>query len=127
MLISNDPTQYPYRGKFAAQRALDKYGYLNRDLAYGTILMKFSEQGHVGRPDFKSYQAIHDIDVTRCDSISYNIVRLLKEEFPTFNSDVAQSLRQQYEGADGALRADAQVHIGGPAPNRNRGSVQGRR
>ena len=27
MLISNDPTQYPYRGKFAAQRALDKYGY----------------------------------------------------------------------------------------------------
>ena len=99
MLISNDPTQYPYRGTFAAQRALDKYGYLNRDLAYGTILMKFSEQGHVGRPDFKSYQAIHDIDVTRCDSISYNIVRLLKEEFPTFNSDVAQSLRQQYEGA----------------------------
>ena len=74
-------------------------GYLNRDLAYGTILMKFSEQGHVGRPDFKCYQPIHDIDVTRCDSISYNIVRLLKEEFPTFNSDVAQSLRQQYEGA----------------------------
>ena len=37
MLISNDPTQYPYRGKFAAQRALDKYGYYSEVVSRWTL------------------------------------------------------------------------------------------
>ena len=98
MRISNDPCQWPYRGKFKAGRALDKFAYLARDLCWGTILTKFSEQSDLGRAELKCYAQIHQLD-PHGDAISYNVMRLIKEEFPTFNSDTAQQLRQQYEGA----------------------------
>ena len=98
MRISNDPCQWPYRGKFEAGRALDKFAYLARDLCWGRILTKFTEQADIGRAELKCHAQIQKLD-PHGDAISFNVMRLLKEEFPTFNSDTAQHLRQQYEGA----------------------------
>ena len=98
MRISNDPCQWPYRGQFEAGRALDKFAYLARDGCWGRILTKFSEQADIGRTELKCYAKIHKLD-PHGDAISFNVMRLIKEEFPTFNTDTAQHLRQQYEGA----------------------------
>ena len=100
MRISNDPTQHPYRGKFAASRALDEYGFKARDLAYATTLIKYSEQAHVNRAELKVHERLHkEIDMIKCDALSYWVQYYILEGFPEASADRAQSLRAQYEGA----------------------------
>ena len=97
--ISNDPTQFPYLGRFAAGRALDKYGYYGRDLALAKILVKFTEQAHLRRAELKCHKQLHSLDLVRCDALSYNVIRYILHAFPESHADKIQAIRAQYEGA----------------------------
>ena len=97
-LISNDPTQYPYLGDFAVGRALDRHAYRARDLALSSLLVKFTEQAHLGRPELKVYDELHNLDLVYSDSLTYDVMRIVKDAYPESTSDRAQQLYAQYEG-----------------------------